>query len=532
MHNTELDAGADPFRVGRWRAVQRQLTDELEAVTNLDGERGMFSTRPGSSAAAARARGLVPHVAANLPGPVQEGPLPPSTKTRAKAPPAAAGRAPSLSRDEEEAMWRGGGRARKENRAPSPERDPDVWSAPTPRDSPAKAPPRRDDSRLPAWARRDPASAGSHSSGDPGRGVKKKPVASSGYGQRRDPRGGARAAIGRGARAGENAGGGRDDPFEARGGPDAALAENLRRDILDASPSVRWDDIAGLVDAKRLLEEAVVLPLWMPEYFRGIRRPWKGVLMFGPPGTGKTMLAKAVATECGTTFFNISSSTLASKYRGESERMVRILFDLARHHAPSTIFIDEIDSLCTSRGASGEHEASRRVKSEFLVQIDGCSAVDDAHDDSSSDGDGSGGKKVMVLAATNFPWDIDEALRRRLEKRIYIPLPDAEARNALVNINVRGVEVAPDVDFDALARRTEGYSGDDITNVCRDAAMNGMRRKIVGKRPEEIRAMSKEEVAAPITMEDMNEALKRIQPSVAREDVERHLEWLAEFGST
>ena len=113
-----------------------------------------------------------------------------------------------------------------------------------------------------------------------------------------------------------------------------------------------------------------------------------------------------------------------------------------------------------------------------------------------------------------------------------MPALDAEARNALVNINVRGVEVASDVDFDALARRTEGYSGDDITNVCRDAAMNGMRRKIVGKRPEEIRAMSKEEVAAPITMEDMNEALKRIQPSVAREDVERHLEWLAEFGST
>ncbi|XP_022842647.1 katanin p60 ATPase-containing subunit A1-like [Olea europaea var. sylvestris] len=307
-------------------------------------------------------------------------------------------------------------------------------------------------------------------------------------------------------------------------GPDGDLAAMLERDVLETSPGVRWDDVAGLSEAKRLLEEAVVLPLWMPEYFQGIRRPWKGVLMFGPPGTGKTLLAKAVATECGTTFFNVSSATLASKWRGESERMVRCLFDLARSHAPSTIFIDEIDSLCNARGASGEHESSRRVKSELLVQVDGVNA-------SSTNEDGTR-KIVMVLAATNFPWDIDEALRRRLEKRIYIPLPNFESRKALIKINLKTVEVAPDVDIDEVARKTEGYSGDDLTNVCRDASLNGMRRKIAGKTRDEIKNMSKDEISNdPVAMCDFLEALTKVQPSVSAADIEKHEKWSAEFGS-
>ncbi|KAF2323293.1 hypothetical protein GH714_034500 [Hevea brasiliensis] len=250
----------------------------------------------------------------------------------------------------------------------------------------------------------------------------------------------------------------------------------------------------------------------------------KGVLMFGPPGTGKTLLAKAVATECGTTFFNVSSATLASKWCGESERMVRCLFDLARAYAPSTIFIDEIDSLCNARGASGEHESSRRVKSELLVQVDGVN--------NTSTNEDSSRKIVMVLAATNFPWEIDEALRRRLEKRIYIPLPNFESRKELIRINLKTVEVAPDADIDEVARRTGGYSGDDLTNVCRDASLNGMRRKIAGKTRDEIKNMSKDEISKdPVAMCDFEEALQKVQRSVSQADNEKHEKWFSEFGS-
>ena len=302
------------------------------------------------------------------------------------------------------------------------------------------------------------------------------------------------------------------------------LIEALERDIVQRNPNVKWDDIAGCEDAKKLLKEAVVLPMIMPEYFRGIRRPYRGVLMVGPPGTGKTMLAKAVATECKTTFFNVCSSSLTSKYHGESEKLVRLLFEMAHFYAPSTVFIDEIDSVCSKRGTSNEHEASRRVKSEILVQMEGVSTTQNADSDPS--------KMVIVLGATNFPWDIDEALRRRLEKRIYIPLPNLSGRLSLLNINLREVTLDEDVALEDIANKLDGYSGADITTVCRDASMMGMRRKIDGLSIEEIQAMPKEDLNIPAKMTDFLEVLKRVSPSVSKSDLEKYEKWMQEFGST
>ena len=314
-------------------------------------------------------------------------------------------------------------------------------------------------------------------------------------------------------------------------GYDKSLVDIIERDIMLQTPNVKWSDIAGLTDAKRLLEEAIVLPLLMPEYFTGIRRPWKGVLMIGPPGTGKTMLAKAIASECNTTFFNVSSSTLASKYRGESENLVRILFDMAYHYAPSTIFFDEIDSIASKRGSSSEHEASRRVKSELLVQMDGVGSGTD-----------SAKKLVIVIAATNYPWDIDEAFRRRLEKRIYIPLPDTEARKSLLFINFKNVQLASDVDINEIAKLTNGYSGADITNLCRDAALMSMRRlmdneemrKLIQEKGiTELKLLPqvKERLDLPTTMQDIEIALHRSCKSVSDEDLCKFKKWMEEFGS-
>ncbi|XP_024467519.1 uncharacterized protein LOC18103250 isoform X3 [Populus trichocarpa] len=296
-----------------------------------------------------------------------------------------------------------------------------------------------------------------------------------------------------------------------------ALAESLCRDIIRGSPNVKWESIKGLENAKRLLKEAVVMPIKYPKYFTGLLSPWKGILLFGPPGTGKTMLAKAVATECKTTFFNISASSVVSKWRGDSEKLIKVLFELARHHAPSTIFLDEIDAIISQRGeASSEHEASRRLKTELLIQMDGLTRTKEL---------------VFVLAATNLPWELDAAMLRRLEKRILVPLPEPEARRTMFE---ELLPSQPDEDmlpYDLLVERTEGFSGSDIRLLCKEAAMQPLRRLMtLLEDREEIVPDDELPKVGPLRSEDIETALKNTRPS-AHLHAHRHEKFNSDYGS-
>ena len=324
-------------------------------------------------------------------------------------------------------------------------------------------------------------------------------------------------------------------------GPDTDLIEMVEREVVDMNPNVNFDDIAELETAKRALTEAVVLPLLMPDFFVGLRRPWKGVLLYGPPGTGKTLLAKALATQGKTTFFNVSPTTFASKWKGESEKLVRILFEMARFYAPSTIFIDEVDSVGTKR-SDGENEASKKVLAEMLVQMDGISELNSVKEseengNSVNDNEQLKPKFVMVLGATNMPWDLDDALRRRFEKRIYIPLPNKIGREQMFNINFRGINLSKDVDIETLVEKTEGYSGHDISSVCREASLMNMRKKLMNENGTmDLVKMASEDsflndLEAPVSQHDILNAIKNISKSVSSKDVKKFEEWTKMFSS-
>jgi spastin len=287
--------------------------------------------------------------------------------------------------------------------------------------------------------------------------------------------------------------------------------------------TTRWSDVVGLQRAKQALQEAVILPMLRPDLYTNLRSPPRAVLLYGPPGTGKTLIVKAVAYESKCTLFSCSASTLTSKWVGESEKLLRTLFQVAESCAPSIIFVDEIDSLLSKRSES-EHEASRRFKTEFMVQMDGCKK-----DMISSVAGEATENLILVIGCTNCPWDIDDAIMRRFQRRIYIPLPDAETRKAVLQsiLNKCKPHSLSKQHIMQLVHRTEGYSCSDLTSVGSDAAF-GPLRSLGGI--EEISQVNPKDVR-PVSFDDFLSALQSYPKSISKASLQRYAQWEKELES-
>ncbi|KAH9313715.1 hypothetical protein KI387_022342 [Taxus chinensis] len=297
--------------------------------------------------------------------------------------------------------------------------------------------------------------------------------------------------------------------------PDNDFEKRIRPEVIPAGKiGVTFDDIGSLENVKESLQELVMLPLRRPDLFKGgLLKPCRGILLFGPPGTGKTMLAKALATEANASFINVSMSTITSKWFGEDEKNVRALFTLAAKVAPTVIFIDEVDSMLGQRSRYGEHEAMRKIKNEFMAHWDGLLSKST--------------ERVLVLAATNRPFDLDEAIIRRFERRIMVGLPTTENREKILRTVLAKENVEEDFDFKELASMTEGYTGSDLKNICTTAAYRPVRellKKEIEKEKAKKESMEKKEgekgesSSSEQPTKDGEEANSSEQPSKAEEE--------------
>ncbi|KAI3710760.1 hypothetical protein L2E82_40553 [Cichorium intybus] len=303
--------------------------------------------------------------------------------------------------------------------------------------------------------------------------------------------------------------------------PDNEFEKRIRPEVIPASEiGVTFSDIGALDDIKDSLQELVMLPLRRPDLFiGGLLKPCRGILLFGPPGTGKTMLAKAIANEAGASFINVSMSTITSKWFGEDEKNVRALFTLAAKVSPTIIFVDEVDSMLGQRSRAGEHEAMRKIKNEFMTHWDGLLTKP--------------GERILVLAATNRPFDLDEAIIRRFERRIMVGLPSVENREKILKTLLGKEKIDEGLNFSELATITEGYTGSDLKNLCTTAAYRPVRELIQQERLKDIEKklkaergevpQSPEEITEkvitirPLKMEDFREAKNQVAASFASE---------------
>ncbi|AEE34196.1 unnamed protein product [Arabidopsis thaliana] len=303
--------------------------------------------------------------------------------------------------------------------------------------------------------------------------------------------------------------------------PDNEFEKRIRPEVIPAEEiNVTFKDIGALDEIKESLQELVMLPLRRPDLFTGgLLKPCRGILLFGPPGTGKTMLAKAIAKEAGASFINVSMSTITSKWFGEDEKNVRALFTLASKVSPTIIFVDEVDSMLGQRTRVGEHEAMRKIKNEFMSHWDGLMTKP--------------GERILVLAATNRPFDLDEAIIRRFERRIMVGLPAVENREKILRTLLAKEKVDENLDYKELAMMTEGYTGSDLKNLCTTAAYRPVRELIQQERIKDTEKKKQREptkageedegkeerviTLRPLNRQDFKEAKNQVAASFAAE---------------
>ncbi|KAH6756721.1 P-loop containing nucleoside triphosphate hydrolases superfamily protein [Perilla frutescens var. hirtella] len=282
--------------------------------------------------------------------------------------------------------------------------------------------------------------------------------------------------------------------------------------VLSEDIGVKFDDVGSLENVKRVLYETVILPMRRPELFSHgkLLKPCKGILLFGPPGTGKTLVAKALATESGANFINITTAAITSKWLGETENLTRAIFTFASKLAPAIIFIDEVDSLLGARGHN-KYDTSRL--NEFMAAWDGLNSKES--------------ERILVIGATNRPFDLDEAVIRRMPRRIYVGLPDVENRSKILEVLLKKENLESGFSFEQLAKATEGYSGSDLKNLCSAAAYRSVQ--------EFIEQESKGEgVAAlrPLHFNDFIKSKAKVKPSVAHNasSTMKLREWNEQYG--
>jgi SpoVK/Ycf46/Vps4 family AAA+-type ATPase len=287
-------------------------------------------------------------------------------------------------------------------------------------------------------------------------------------------------------------------------------------------PKTTWDQIAGLANVKRSLQETAILPLLRPDLFTGLRRP-QNILLYGPPGTGKTLLVKAVAYESQSNLFVCTSSAVTSKWMGEAEKLVRELFAMAQALVPSIVFLDEVDALLSSRKES-DHEASRRLKTEFMVQMDGIRSQSNDDQQQQQQQQQQHSQHVLVIACTNCPWDVDSAILRRFPRRILVPLPDAQARSGLIEYLLKKIgkhSITSTRQLTRLVNLTEGFSGSDITAIASEASFGPQRElghldAMKGCKAEDLR---------PVVLNDFESVLANTTKSVDASLLERYDQW-------